>query len=693
MSSSLLGLAHVLTAALATACPTGPVSWSGDGRWITWTAVEAADAPALPRDWLLPLRRPTPLPAPAPVRRIHRIWASRFPSLESVLIEESPHPLSSPSWSTDGRSMAYARFVSAEPDRPGIQRGRFEVVVRSGLDRRRDVVIDPGLELDAEGRAAVAATRPALSPDGGRVAVQRPGSPAGIWVVLLDDSGAVQAIEEAVSPAWSPDGRRLAYMKISPGPSGEDRATVHVSPPAAGAARQPVPQGWLMPDFLAWGLDGRSLLMIAGPPRGALRTSQLDLVRVGLDGGVLGRLSNLESIQPNFAQRRNLGPAQASVPDKAASLRVELTMDAGQEEGVCLVETNGTEQVFRWGNLLTQNTFKRFHPLEPGLRLDAPSLAPDGRTLAFRVDDGTGAGLLALIDLSTEDVSLVAPDEATRRRWLDRLVACALLHIGEWLPGEEAAAARPTALPILSELGGLQPRRHRLARLARFASSLLKDSADGSRDGYDEFRLFFSYLNSDYDSASRWLDAVESAAEDPSARLRWLGLRAQILLGNDQLERARGVIDYIAREVRPAVVSLEEAGGGFVLTTGKQPDAAWADHLRQKASESALRRAAIGRAGRPAPDDPFAELPGAEQDRMPNVPFVMPPGGDPDLVPIMPDEFNPPGLAPRELIPPQPPEARFEVPIPRFAPDDGAAPRAGAGAAGRPAPLPLEFEE
>ncbi|OJW19505.1 MAG: hypothetical protein BGO49_09305 [Planctomycetales bacterium 71-10] len=650
----------MLTAALATACPTGPVDWSRDGLWIAWTAVELPDSPALPRGWLR-----SPLgdePPPASGRNSHRIWATRFPSLESALILDSPHPLSSPCWSADGRSMAYARFVSSDPARDGVQRGRFEVVIRSGLDRERSVVIDPGLALDAEGRKSLAASRPALGPDGRRVVVPRPGRESGLWLVLLDDSGAVMTLEDAVAPAWSPDGRRLAFLKVRPGPAGPPVVSLHVSPPAARLDGPLGIENALTPDFLAWAPDGRSLLAIANPMRGPFRSTQLDLVRIGLDGGPAGRPSNLESTPPANANRRLQGQVGMADPGKPPSLRIELSMDAGQEEGVCLVETNGREQILRWGNLLTQNTFKRFHPLDPGLRIDAPALAPDGRTAAFRVDDGTGAGLLALIDLNTEELSLVAPDEATRRRWLDRLADCALSHLLEWIPGEEVASARPTVLPILAELGGLHQRRYTLSRLARFASPLLKERAGEGPDGLDEFRLFFSYLNQDYASASRWLDAVEAGTDDPEALLRWLGLRAQIFLGDGQVEKARGIIDYLARETRRPSLSVEETAGGYKLSGEPLPDAAWVDHLRQKSSDLAAQRIRPGRGDRVdggEPVDPFSDFEAGGPDPIPNIPFAPPPG----VVPIVPDEFNPPGLRPRNLMVPPAPDGRPVAPL------------------------------
>ncbi|WP_337177569.1 hypothetical protein [Paludisphaera sp.] len=685
MASSLLGVACLLTAASATSHPTGPVDWSRDGRWIAWTAVEAADAPALPRGWLLRTEAPPPPPAGAPGRRIHRVWAARFPSLESVLIQETADPVSSPCWSADGRAMAYARFVPSDPDGGGDRRGRFEVVVRSGLDEERVEVIHPDLTLDAAGREAIASIRPALGPDGRRVAVPRPGSPAGFWLVSPGGAGggAVETFEDGLSPTWSPDGRRLAYLTVEPGPGGAPLVALRVNPSRLGDERPLWVDSSLTTDFLGWASDGQSLLAITNPLRGPLRNAQRDLVQIDLDGRMLGRPSTLEAIPPADNQRRLRGPGLIGPRERPASIRVDLSMDETQEEGICLIETGDEEQVLRWGNVRTQNTFKRFHPLDAGMRIGSPALAPDGRTAAFRVDDGTGAGLLALIDLDTEELTLLAPDETTRRRWLDRLADCALAHLREWLPSGDETPSRPTALPILAELGGVHPRRYTLGRLARFAAPLLKEPAEGETDGLDEFRLFFSYLNQDYDSASRWLDAVEAATEDPDARLRLLGLRAQILLGAGKVDAARGIIDYLGREARSTAMSIEEAAGGYVLADEASPQAGWVAHLREKSSDAALRRMGVGLDGRPLstePADPFAAFEeGDDQDRMPNAPFAPAPDGDPGIVPIVPDEFNPPGLRPDNFIPPPAPGPRPPGLLPRFAPFPPA-PRPGVGA-------------
>jgi TolB protein len=84
--------------------------------------------------------------------------------------------------------------------------------------------------------------RPAWSPDGGEIAFYRwsflepvEGGPAGLWVARADGSGERLVIELDVlptgfeAPAWSPDGRRIAYQA---GPS--NNADLYVVPAVGG---------------------------------------------------------------------------------------------------------------------------------------------------------------------------------------------------------------------------------------------------------------------------------------------------------------------------------------------------------------------------------------------------------------------------------------------------------------------------
>jgi TolB protein len=129
------------------------------------------------------------------------------------------------------------------------------------------------------------ATQPSLAPDGRRVAVVRPGpdgdyesgGPASetIWVVRLDGSGARRLTTGRWDgePAWSPDGRLVAFTRRA-GPSGARDVLVV---PAGGGAPTVVARGGsdaTLPRALAWSPDGDEIGFVRG---GEVRS-------VGVDG-------------------------------------------------------------------------------------------------------------------------------------------------------------------------------------------------------------------------------------------------------------------------------------------------------------------------------------------------------------------------------------------------------------------------
>ena len=110
-------------------------------------------------------------------------------------ILRSSEPLLSPSWSPDGRQLAYVSFED----------GRPEVWVhRIASGERRVVAKWPGLN-----------SAPAWSPDGTRLALSlsRDGNPE-IYVLRLRDSALTRITNSRAidtEPSWMPDGRQLVF--------------------------------------------------------------------------------------------------------------------------------------------------------------------------------------------------------------------------------------------------------------------------------------------------------------------------------------------------------------------------------------------------------------------------------------------------------------------------------------------------
>ena len=113
-------------------CLHAPVLWSPDGQWVAYTLASRPSAPRLEPGWLLGTGPDDDrgIAATLDARRaprVYRLWATRAESSDSVLLEESRGPLTSPCWSPDGQALAFGRLV---PEAEG--RARFEVVVQEG---------------------------------------------------------------------------------------------------------------------------------------------------------------------------------------------------------------------------------------------------------------------------------------------------------------------------------------------------------------------------------------------------------------------------------------------------------------------------------------------------------------------------------------------------------------------------------
>ncbi len=661
MLSSLNGLSHLLASSLLATSFAAPLEWSPNGRWLAYTSLDAESTSILREGWLSsPAASASAAPAPPPSRSgpSHRVWASRFNSPESVLIEESRWPLSSPTWSKDGRSLVFGRFVPASDDADQtLVHGRYEVVVQTGLDQKKSIVVVPELSLEPDALSAIIHLKPEISPDGRYLAAPRPGKPAGVALVRLDTGAVVKTIAGAKHPSWAPDGVRLLFVLESQNAAGDAARTLHVLNRDLGSAR-PAPTDLALLDVPPiWALDGQSILTVAQPPPALARNLQVDLYRIGFGAVAVSRMITLEAVATTAAiQQGRLGgrllPPRGNVPRAPLPVVVRgaFSLDREQEECIALIEISGQPQALRWCNVRSQRVAKLLNPLDLHITIGAPAISPDGQSVAFRAEAAGTLGLPAVCDLNTEAVTPIAPDESTRRVWLERLASCAtdVLKPGIEARGLREPAALATNLPSPVELAGDNPVRSRLRRLAKYADALLDQPppADG-RDApatresaaLDEIRLFFDYLSGDYQSAGARLDEVTASSNDPEARLRWLCLRAQILLGQGEVERARGISAYLSQAAKSRSHAVEETPLGSVLTTITNPNAEWAARLAQSLSPEALAR--LGdRLGSGLGGDDFIDVSnaieldafsGRPMDARPQFPFVPPdpaPGGD-----------------------------------------------------------------
>lgn len=208
--------------------------------------------------------------------------------------------------------------------------------------------------------------QPAVTADGANVAfVWEPegASTAGIWVQAAGDNSPrrVSGEEDAVhsSPAWSPDGRRLAYLRFK----GSEGAVVVASlePRQERVVASVFPDRYgVLNRHLDWSPDGRQLVIddaeAAGKPFG--------IYRVSLDTGLKTRLTwppnnIIGDIDPRFS------------PDGQTVSFVRGYYRAWQE--LCAVPTAGGKAV--------QLTYD-------ARQISGQDWMPDGRSLAFGSDRG-----------------------------------------------------------------------------------------------------------------------------------------------------------------------------------------------------------------------------------------------------------------------------------------------------------------
>ena len=192
----LLGFIRLLTTTLVAGWGGSPMSWSSDSQWLGYTVAPGSSRDDREPGWLFDTSRDGPVASkrsdpsnppgpssPAP----YRIWTTHRDSESSVTIEESAWPLTSPSWSPQGRSLAFGRFVPASMElNQADPHGRIEIVIQNGLQRKQTTLTVSNFELDPEARSEFPDVAPAWSPDGQYLAFPRPGRDPAILILKVE---------------------------------------------------------------------------------------------------------------------------------------------------------------------------------------------------------------------------------------------------------------------------------------------------------------------------------------------------------------------------------------------------------------------------------------------------------------------------------------------------------------------------
>ena len=222
-----------------------------------------------------------------------RVLLSRFRPYRTILGE------SAPSWSRDGRELAFIRYSNC-PRAPFSS--CFEVFARraDGTGARRITRLTSERNADRD---------PAWSPDGSTIAFARErdaktdqgGTSASLYVVP-SRGGPIRRITQDETydqlPAWRPDGSAILFVRNPPNEFGEDQQKSRLMLVAPdGSSLRSFPGG-LRGSFPAWSPDGRRVAFTSYRDRNGRQCLGRDYCRwlgelyvVNADGSALRRLT------------------------------------------------------------------------------------------------------------------------------------------------------------------------------------------------------------------------------------------------------------------------------------------------------------------------------------------------------------------------------------------------------------------